>query len=455
MIDFAISRCFFLTLLTFVFCSKHLAFGQQKAPTNVILILADDMGYGDLAALNGGLNRTPNLDQLVKESIYFSNAYSGSPVCTPSRAALLTGRYPHRTGAVTLNMELFPELTRVHKQETTIADVFRENGYATGLVGKWHIGDGADYHPMRRGFQEFEGFKGYDVPDDYFNYRLDIDGNYQSFSNEYLTDNLTKRAVDFVRRHRNQPFFLHLAHYAPHRPLSAPQELITHYRDKGFEQNTATVYAMIEVMDKGIGELLAELNRLNIRENTLVIFASDNGPDPLAGERFNHNLKGTKYTVYEGGIHVPFLINWQGTLKPANSTSMVHFTDVFPTLLEICDMKKPENLNLDGESLAGLLLEKKSVTALPPYRFWQWNRGVPYYSHNAAMRDGKWKLVRPAVSRNLVYGESAQKPLLYNIEEDPQEKTDLAAKEPERYNTMRVKLEQWSREVEWGRLSRQ
>lgn len=135
--------------------------GQQlgKAP-NVILILADDMGLGDISALNGGLNRTPNLDKLLKQSVYFSRAYSASPVCTPARAALLTGRYPHRTGAVTLNMERYPELNRIHLDETTIADIFKEKGYVTGIIGKWHVGDGEDYHPLKRGFDEFEGFKG-------------------------------------------------------------------------------------------------------------------------------------------------------------------------------------------------------------------------------------------------------------------------------------------------------
>ncbi len=430
----------------------QLAAGQSERP-NVILILADDMGYGDLAALNGGLNKTPNLDKLMKESVYFSNAYSGSPVCAPSRAALLTGRYPHRTGAVTLNMERFPELSRIHKNEVTVADIFKANGYSTGIVGKWHVGDGSDYHPMKRGFQEFEGFKGYDVPDDYFNYKLDVNGTYQSFSGEYLTDNLTKRAIGFVRKHSHEPFFLHLAHYAPHRPLSAPQSIIDTYLSKGLDQNTATVYAMIEVMDRGIGELISELDRLNIRENTLIIFTSDNGPDPLVGQRFNHNFKGTKYTVDEGGIHVPLLFNWKGKFQSRSADELIHFTDILPTLSEICGLNISQNLSLDGGSIVGILNGKSTEDTLPPYRFWQWNRGVPNYSHNAAMREGKWKLVRPSVTRELIFEESQLQPMLFNIEEDPEEKVDLSGKEKVRYQTMRIKLEQWSREVEWSRLT--
>lgn len=443
-----------LTLVLIISLVEYCSSQSTVKKPNIILILADDMGYGDISAFNGGLNSTPNLDKMVKESVYFSQAYSGSPVCTPSRAALLTGRYPHRTGAITLNMELFPELTRIDKDETTIADIFTNNGYVTGLIGKWHIGDGEDYHPMKRGFKEFEGFKGYDVPKDYFNYKLDINGQYKNFSNEYLTNNLTKRAINFIKRHQNEPFFLHLAHYAPHRPLSAPQEIITSYLDKGFDQKTATVYAMIEIMDKGIGDLLLELDYLNIRKNTIVIFASDNGPDPLVGPRFNHNLKGTKYTVNEGGIHVPLLFNWSGVFEPKSINSIVHFTDIFPTLVEECRLELAESLLLDGGSLTGLLYNRELKTQLPQYRYWQWNRGVPFYTHNAAIRDGDWKLVRPFVSKNMVFGPSLEKPQLFNIKNDPLEKIDLSGKETERYNTMWVKLEQWCRDVEWERLSK-
>lgn len=446
----------YTTSLLLVFLLEGLPFApvqaQQERPANVILILADDMGLGDISLHNGGLNRTPRLDRLVEESAWFTRAYSGSPVCTPSRAALLTGRYPHRTGAVTLNMQRYPELSRLHKSEKTMADVFADNGYATALVGKWHLGDGPEYHPLQRGFQEFEGFKGYDVPDNYFNYRLDIQGEYQEFSGHYLTDNLTERAIKFVERRREGPFFLHLAHYAPHRPLSAPEELIEEYRKQGFNDSTATVYAMIEIMDRGIGELLDALDRLGLRQNTIVIFASDNGPDPLEGERFNHGMRGTKYTIYEGGIHVPFLVNWPGAVEPGEHSEVIHFTDVLPTLAELCGLKLPSGLQPDGGSMAGLLLGKESK--LPQYRFWQWNRGVPWYSHNAAILEGDWKLVRPYVTRGVPDGESAEKPVLYNLKEDPQEQHDLSEMEPLRYDIMRIKLEQWRREVEFSRLEK-
>ncbi len=429
-------------------------YGQAEKKPNVIFILADDMGLGDVSYFNEGRSRTPHIDRLIEESAWFSRAYSGSPACTPSRAALLTGRYPQRTGAVTLNMQRYPELSSLHRQEITMADIFADNGYATGIVGKWHLGNRAPYHPLQRGFQEFAGFLGYDVPDNYFNYRLDIQGVYQEFRDRYLTDELTERAVAFVERHQHEPFFLHLAHYAPHRPLSAPQELIDYYEKEGFDENTATVYAMIEVMDQGIGAVLETLDSLGLRENTIVIFASDNGPDPLVGERFNLNMRGTKYTIYEGGIHVPFVVNWPGAIAAGERSEVVHFTDVLPTLAKLCSLELPAGPQLDGGSFAGLLLEEKD-SQLPQYRFWQWNRGVPYYSHNAAIMEGEWKLVRPYVLRGVPMGESTEKPMLFNLKNDPQEQKDLAEEESLRYDIMRVKLEKWCREVEFSRLNKQ
>ncbi len=441
-------------IMIFALLSVRPSLGQsvdkEEAP-NVILILADDMGIGDLSCINQGASRTLTLDQLVENSIWFNQAYSASSVCTPARAALLTGRYPHRTGAVTLNMEKFPTLTRIDKNMLTIADIFQANGYQTGLVGKWHTGDGAEYHPLKRGFQEFVGFKGYDVST-YFDFSLDVQGTYQKREDQYLTDVLTEAAIDFVRRHKEQRFFLHLAYYAPHRPLGAPQEKVDYYLNKGLDNQTATIYAMIEVMDEGIGMLLEALDAAGIRENTIVIFTSDNGPDPLTGERFNGGLKGSKYTVYEGGIKVPFVFHWKNQVSPGVKEEVIHFTDIFPTMVDLCKLDTPNDLPLDGGSMAEVLLGKKA-TKLPPARFWQWNRGVPSYSHNAAMREGDWKLIRPFVTRELPEGASHEKPMLYHIKEDPYERKDLSEEFPDIYSRMKVLLEEWSQEVEHDRIN--
>lgn len=427
----------------------HQLAASEKSP-NVILILADDMAVGDLGCLNGGQSRTPHLDRLKRESVWFSQAYSASPVCAPARAALLTGRYPHRTGAVTLNMETYPKLSRIRSDETTLADVFQANGYVTGLIGKWHSGAGPRYHPLRRGFDEFQGFIGHLYVPSYFDYRLDIQEQTQAFPNRYLTEDLSKRALEFVRRHKNESFFLHLAHYAPHRPIEAPSERIQPYIDAGISRETATVYAMIEVMDEGIGMLLNELDGLNLRDQSIVIFASDNGPDPLVEKRFNQNLRGAKYTVSEGGIRVPFLVNFPPKFAPAEREDLIHFVDVLPTLVELCSLKAPEKLAVDGVSFAPVLSGEKTEGATR--RFWQWNRGQPQYSHNAAMREGRWKLVRQFVTRNVPKQESAAPPALFDISVDSGESADIAQDHPDRVTRMNRELASWSREVEQDRI---
>ena len=419
------------------------------SPPNVIVILADDMAPGDLSAFNGGRSRTPYLDQMISEGIWFHAGYSAAPVCAPARAALLTGRYPHRTGVVTLNLNKYPQLTRLRPEEVTIADVFAANGYVTGIVGKWHTGAGKEFHPLKRGFQEAEVFSGSDNIG-YYKYRLSIQGKRQETQGKYLTDDLSERALAFVRRHAREAFFLHLAHYAPHRPLEAPPDAVRRYRERGFNEKTAVIYAMVEIMDQGIGRLLDELERLGIREKTLVVFASDNGPDPLTGERFNLNLRGTKYQVYEGGIHVPLVFSWLGTLPPGERSAVAHFTDLFPTLVEICQLQVSQKLKLDGVSLAPALWG--TTDRMDVDRFWQWNRALPNYTHNAAMRQGPWKLVRPYVTRKDNPPDSTAPAVLYHLQRDPLESTDLSGQHPQRYERMKKALQAWSDDVERDRV---
>lgn len=420
-------------------------------PPNVILILADDMAVGDIAAYNNGITRTPALDRLIAEGCWFDRAYSASPVCAPARAALLTGRYPHRTGVVSLTLDKEPELTRLKPDETTLADVFAANGYRTGLVGKWHTGLGEGYGPMARGFQEMACFHGSDNGG-YNRYILHEDDRMEEEPKPqevYLTDALNQLAIGFVRRHADKPFFLHLAHYAPHRPLEAPEAAIEPYLKAGFERDIATVYAMIEIMDRGLGELFEEVDRLGLRERTLILFASDNGPDILVPERFNAGLRGGKYMVHEGGIRVPFIARWPGVIQPGKTGTPVHFTDVLPTLVKICRLKHEPKLPLDGRSFAGLLI--KGTVPEPRPLFWQWNRHEPNHTHNAALLDGPWKLVKPYVTKNKIEGDSNLPHALYHLEEDPAEATDIAAQHPERVRAMRGTLDAWSQAMERDR----
>ncbi len=435
-----------IVALALAFVPPALAAAETARPPNVILIVADDMAVGDVGAFNGGRTRTPSIDGLIAEGVWFNAAYSASAVCAPARAAMLTGRFPHRTGVVTLEMKKFPEMTRLKRDERTIADAFAAAGYVTGLIGKWHTGEGPEYHPLKRGFAEFEGFFGSD-PVGYNRYPFDVQGTKREVTGKYLTDDLTERAVAFVRRHRAKPFFLKLAHYAPHRPLEAPAEAVKPYLEKGYDEKTATIYAMIEIMDRGIGRLLAEVDRLGLRRDTVVFFTSDNGPDPIPGERFNHGQRGMKYEIYEGGIRVPLVVSWPGRFVSRHTGAVVHFTDFYPTLAELAKVPVlPGAGPIDGASFLSVLTGEKDRMEVP--RFWQWSRGVPNYTHNAALREGSWKLVLPYVTRAQNPPDSREKPALYHLGTDPSEAVDLAEQHPERATQMTERLRALMREVE-------
>ena len=310
---------------------------------NIVLIVADDMGYGDFGLYSEGRVHTPALDALAECSLRLTQHYAGSPVCSPSRAALLTGRYPHRTGAITPQETLGYD--RIALGETTIADSLRAAGYATGLVGKWHNGalDPA-YHPNNRGFDEFAGFRGGWM--DYYDWWLDRNGSISKSDGRYLTDVLTEEAVSFISRHHAEPFFLAVPYNAPHSPLQAPEEVVRSYEERGFSRGVAITYAMIEVMDRGVASIQQALDDAGLSENTMFMFTSDNGPSFMLRDdqvpegvsidttRFNCGLNGEKAYAYEGGIRVPMLLNWPAGLPQDRDVStLIHFADWLPTLL--------------------------------------------------------------------------------------------------------------------------
>lgn len=458
--------------------------GEPERP-NIVLILADDMGYGDFGCFNHGASHTPTLDQLVAGGVSLTQHYSAAPVCAPARASLLTGRYPHRTGAIdTLEAR---GLDRISLREVTIADVLRRAGYTTGLVGKWHNGAiDMRFHPNNRGFDEFAGFRG--GWSDYYNWRLDRNGRQEPGDGRYLTDVLSDEAVGFVRRHRREHFFLHLAYNAPHFPFQAPEETTVPFREGGaFAGVVATIYAMIEVMDRGIARLLGALEDLQIADRTLVMFSSDNGPQfgdwqGESTERFNCGFAGSKGFVYEGGVRLPMVLRWPAGLPaPAVRHDLVHFTDWLPTLAGLAGAPLPAGRALDGIDVAPLL--RGEGGRVLDRRFWQWNRYTPVGSCNAAMRDGDWKLVLPSIGElmGLVAGDgeadrrikadpgafpdidrsrlpsphfpSEPGPHLFNIRADPLERHDLAAAEPARARRMKADLEDWFEEVDRERRS--
>lgn len=451
---------------------------------NVVFLMADDLGYGDIGCFNDGRTRTPSVDELVRSGLCLSQHYSASPVCAPARAGLLTGRYPHRTGAVdTLEAR---GLDRISIAEVTIADYLQRCGYVTGIVGKWHNGAiDRRYHPMSRGFDEFVGFRG--GWQDYYDWRLDEGFSRRAATGEYLTDIFAEEACDFLRRHRAESFFLYVPFNAPHFPLQAPQATIDSYRAHPWLTGAvATLYAMVTELDRAIGRILGELDALGLTERTLVLFTSDNGPD-FSGEgenslvRFNRNLNGHKTTVYEGGIRLPMILRWPGHLGAGTeSSALFHLTDWLPTVTRWCGWDQDWDRPLDGVDRRELLLgndrgEDKA-------RFWQWNRYDPVPNCNAAMRHGDWKLLYPKIdwamrmSRTdgiadreikehpelftapmcqplgpgvLEFDEADWSPVpqLFNLRDDPGENLDRAASEPTRARAMADALETWFEEV--------
>jgi arylsulfatase A-like enzyme len=456
---------------------------QTPRRPNVVVILADDMGYGDFAFLNGQASSTPQLDDLAQDSMLFTQAYSASPVCAPARAALLTGRYPQRAGVIdTLEAR---GTDRLALDETTIADSLRAGGYRTGLVGKWHTGAiGEEYSPINRGFDEFTGFRG--GWQDYWNWHLETNGVPWRSDGRYLTEVLADEAAAFIFRNAAEPFFLHVAFNAPHFPFQAPADAIERHRAPGRTERVATIYAMIEIMDQGVGRIRQALSDAGVAENTLVIFTSDNGPDfggagEESAERFNAGLAGQKQYVYEGGIRLPLLAHWPAAIQPGQSHQFVHLTDWYPTLLDVTGIPAIGTLPLDGRNVQPALLGGAIDTGP---RFWQWTRYEPSPISNAAMREGSWKLVRPAIQGTFDLTpedqfididikshpqryptiENGRRPSivpvrqaptqLFDLDADPGENVDLAASRPEVVSRMENALDNWFNDVERERRTR-
>ena len=457
---------------------------------NIVLIVADDMGYGDFGLFNDGPARTPVLDSLADESVCLTQHYSGSCVCAPARAALMTGRYPHRTGAIdTLEGQ---GLDRLALREITLADQLRAADYATGMVGKWHLGAlDPRYHPNARGFDDFIGFRGGWA--DYYRWRLDRNGTTEHSDGRYLTDVFATEAASFIKCNAQRPFFLHVAFNAPHTPLQAPDELVQPYLDAGLSHGVALIYAMNERMDAGVGQILDTLDRSGCADNTIVMFTSDNGPQLSRGfdytmgvevdtHRFNCNFNGAKGNVFEGGIRVPMLVRWaEGLPADQRNDALVHYVDWLPTLLEAAGASPVDGPPIDGVSVLPTLRGEPPPAA--PRRFWQWNRYTPQVECNAAIRHGRWKLVRPRIAelmqvrpehmqmdRDLKYRPELHQvaipndapersvpppppPELFDLERDPGEQNDLAIAEPQRAAMLLRDLETWFEEVEAERLT--
>lgn len=398
-------------------------------PPNIILILSDDQGYGDLSCYEHSEElRTPNIDRLAKNGVRLTDGYASAPICGPTRAGLLSGRYQQRFGVYT-NRHIFDD---GFLQQETLAEVLKGLGYTTGVVGKWHLGRMTEERrPNRRGFDEFYGFlksmRGYAGR----NPNNPIYRNREPVGAEegYLTDSFNRAAVDFVERHaKDGPFFLYLSYNAPHYPMEAREDILKRF-DTGDAMRDVYL-AMMASVDEGVGMVLNSLEKHDIDGNTLVFYLSDNGGLTTKGAD-NGVLRDDKGSVYEGGIRVPFLVSWPDQL-PAGHVCTVPVTslDVFPTAVAAAGGTLPEDRTSDGRDMLPVLM-KDGEGPLHQTLFWH-SQSVD--SDRWAVRHGDWKLVS---------GEE-----LYDLKEDIGESKDLAAEKPEIVKKLQGLFDEWSSSVQ-------
>lgn len=452
-----------VTCLLAVALQGYCVAGAPPHPPNVVFILADDLGWADLACYGSDLHETPHLDRLASEGMRFSQAYA-MPVCSPSRAAILTGRHAARLqmtiwreGALkpTENQKLrpAPAISDLPNAEITIAEALKTAGYLTFHVGKWHLGD-ADHSPETQGFDVNIGGTHWGAPATYFHPFSGEFGQEREFryvpglglgqAGDYLTDRLTDEAIALIDAARNRPFFLNLWYYSPHTPMDGKPELVEKYRKRiksGMKHQNPDYAAMIESLDANVGRLLAYLKQRKLEQRTLVIFASDNGGTIIQhrGQQVTDNspLRSGKGSLYEGGIRVPLIVRLPGvTPRGSVCDEPVICTDFYPTILELCGVSaasRPAAGPLDGRSLAPLLRQPNA----------RLNRDALYFHYPhyymtttpvSAIRAGDWKL--------LEYFED-HRVELYHLQDDPGETRDLASQQPTRAAQLRDQLDAW------------
>jgi uncharacterized sulfatase len=382
---------------------------EDRILPNVIVILADDLGYGDLGSYGGKVIQTPNLDRMASEGVRLTNAYASSSNCTPSRAGLLTGRYPVRTGMA--HQVLFVEDTHgLPLEEITIAEMLKPSGYRTAIIGKWHLGHTPEYWPTNHGFDYYFGlpYSNNQTPLAlYRNQQVIEDPAEQST----LTERYTHEAIRFIESHRSEPFFVYLAHTAPHVPLFVSEE---------FEgRSRGSLYGdVVETLDWSTGEILAALHRLDLDENTLVIFTSDNGPYQGGN---TGGLRGTKGTPWEGGYRVPFVARWPGRIPSGQSRDGISMNiDILPTIRELAGAELPDNLKVDGRNIMPMLTGEQDTPHDKLYIFAD--------EQIAAIRTQHWKTVFLARYRGINrWLPDHDVRLLFDMDQDPFERYSQAS----------------------------
>ncbi len=418
-----VKQVFNCSVIFLMFVSTIPVLAQSKP--NVILILADDQGWGDLSIHGNPYVETPHLDGLAKDGKRADNFYV-SPLCAPSRASILTGRYSLKTSVVSVSKGL----EVMDTEETTLAELFKANGYQTGIFGKWHNGQHYPNRPNDQGFDEFLGFCGGHWSN-YFDTQLDHNGTLVK-TKGYITDVLTDAALQFIASHQQKPFFCYIPYNAPHSPHQVPDAYFNKYKAKGLDNELASIYGMVENMDENIGQILSYLKNNKLEENTIVLFLSDNGPN---GSRYNGVLKGTKGSVHEGGMKVPFFIQWKNHI-PANTTvpTPIAHIDLYPTLLDMCKLTAIPGKAIDGQSFASLLMEPSTSshstnrTIFTHVNFMQ----LPVAPNPGGFRTDQYRFV-------FEKGE----PELYDLQQDPGEKMNLAPQKPDLTSRYLQEYQDW------------
>ena len=423
---------FLVAVLSFASASpRAAAFGDRP---NIILILADDLGYGDVGFQGSTQIPTPNLDRLAASGVVCAQGYVSAPVCSPSRAGLLTGRNQVEFGYDNNLAEVQPgfdsRFAGLPVSEQTIADRLRVGGYVTGLVGKWHLGSQPQFHPLKRGFDEFWGFLGGGhsyfptVPAGQVEPALECNfGPVGAIT--YLTDNITDQSIAFIQRHRERPFFLYASYNAPHSPMHARDEDLGRFafiQDK----KRRTYCAMVARLDHELGRLLGAVQETGLAEKTLIVFLSDNGGPVDQNASLNAPLNGQKGILLEGGLRVPFLLSWPGKLPAGTVFSpAVTSLDLAPTFLQLAGTAKDKLSGLSGVNLWPHLTGQIET---PPHRDLTWR-----FTVSAAIREGDWKLVRLP----------DRLPMLFNLRVDLSEQHDVALENLDRTKAMLARLGHW------------
>ncbi len=434
------------TVLTKVLERPCLAQAQpsrEKQP-NIVVIVSDDMGYADIGCHGGKDIATPNIDSIAAHGVRFTNGYVSCPVCSPTRAGLATGRYQQRFGHE-YNTGPPPQGLQEHVglplSEVTIANVLKSAGYVTGAVGKWHLGMAPHFHPLKRGYDEFFGFLhgGHSYVDPGLGtFNPILRGTEPVDEKEYLTDAFSREAVAFIDRHQKEPFFLYLAYNAVHTPMQGPERHKNRFqRIKAPKRRT---YAgMLTAMDEGIGKVLSKLRELGIDKDALLFFVNDNGGPTQANGSDNGPLRATKGTMYEGGIRVPFMVQWPERLKAGQVYERpVIALDILPTVAAAAGVEPPKDRPIDGVNLLPYLTGQNRDA---PHEILFWRAG-----RNHAVRKGNWKLVTMG-------GETG----LYDLVADLGESKDRRQDKPEVFAELKQAFDRWDAQMakpRWGTPAR-